>query len=361
MDMINILRTIRRLDQPAVLATIIGVEGHAYRKTGAAMLFPLSGDTVGTVSPGCIESDLLERVPSVWEANRYEIAEYNMDPDDDPIWGEAVGCGGVIRVLLEPIAGSLRAILTDALDLLDSGREVQLVRGLKGEKLCYELAAEEVRQLPSSQSCYDWQLSLRLTNRQRVILFGAGPDAVPIYQLLTQSSFHVIVADWRPRLLAAYPGAEHYLGTPEQLRGRMHLSAEDAVIICSHHLHYDREMIEWSLALKPTYIGVMGSTKRIGMLFNGEIPPANVKAPIGLSIGAEGPCEIAVSIAAELIALRYQWRNKQKADRQKEERHEPIRNLFGGGTEQPNGQTEAAARAFAGRSAWQSGASCSLG
>ncbi|WP_336772173.1 XdhC family protein [Paenibacillus sp. MMO-58] len=361
MDMIHILRTIRQLDRPAVLATIIGVEGHAYRKTGAAMLIPLSGDTVGTVSPGCIESDLLERVPSIWEANRYEIAEYNMDPDDDPIWGEALGCGGVIRVLLEPIEGTLRTILTDALDLLDRGREVQLVRRLKGGKLGYELTVEEVMPLPSGQSSYDWQFSLRLTNRQRVILFGAGPDAVPIYQLLTQSSFQVIVADWRPRLLAAYPGAEHYLGTPEQLKEKLRMSIDDAVIVCSHHLHYDREMIEWSLESKPRYIGVMGSTKRIGMLFNGEVPPVNVKAPIGLSIGAEGPYEIAVSIAAELIALRYQWRNKQKADRQKEERHEPIRNLFGGGTEQPNGQAEAAARAFAGRSARQYGASCFLG
>ncbi|GMK48260.1 xanthine dehydrogenase [Paenibacillus glycanilyticus] len=361
MDMINILRTIRRLDQPAVLATIIGVEGHAYRKAGAAMLLPLSGDTVGTVSPGCIESDLLERVPSIWETNRYEIAEYNMDPDDDPIWGEAVGCGGVIRVLLEPIEGTLRTILTDALDLLDRGREVQLVRRLKGEVLCYELSAEEVIPLPSGQSGYDWQFSLHLTNRQRVILFGAGPDAVSIYQLLTQSSFHVIVADWRPRLLAAYPDAEHYLGTPGQLKEMLHLDTEAAVIVCSHHLRYDREMIEWALTSNSKYIGVMGSTKRIGMLFDGDAPPVNVKAPVGLSIGAEGPYEIAVSIAAELIALRYQWRNKQKADRQKEERHEPIRNIFGGRTEQPNGQAEAAARAFAGRSARQSGASCSLG
>ncbi|WP_336785920.1 XdhC family protein [Paenibacillus sp. MMO-177] len=353
MDMINILRTIRQLDRPAVLATIIGVEGHAYRKAGAAMLLPLNGDTVGTVSPGCIESDLLERVPSIWEASRYEVAEYNMDPEDDPIWGEAVGCGGVIRVLLEPIEGALRGILMDALDLLDAGKEVRFMRGLKGEELFYELATEETVRFPSDES-YDWQFSIRLTNRQRVILFGAGPDAVPIYQLLMQSSFHVIVADWRPRLLAAYPDAEHYLGTPEQLKEKLQLSAEDAVVVCSHHLHYDREMIKWSLTSRPKYIGVMGSTKRIGMLFNGEVPPATVKAPIGLSIGAEGPYEIAVSIAAELIALRNQWRNKQK-----EVRHEPIRNLFGGGTEQPNGQAEAAAGAFFGRSARQYGASCS--
>ncbi|NIK68954.1 XdhC family protein [Paenibacillus sp. BK720] len=360
MDMINILRTIRLQDQPAVLATIIGVEGHAYRKAGAAMLLLLNGDAVGTVSPGCIESDLGERALSVWEAKRYEVAEYNMEPGDDPIWGESVGCGGVIRVLLEPVEGRLRRILMDILDLLEEGRNIWFVRGLKGEELSYELATEEIAP-PSSDPSYDWQFSLRVTNRQRVILFGAGPDAVPIYHLLTQSSFHVVVADWRPRLLAAFPYAEHYIGTPGQLRERLQPSSEDAVIVCSHRLHYDREMIEWALASQSKYIGVMGSVKRIGMLFNGEVPPANVKAPIGLSIGAEGPYEIAVSIAAELIALRYQWRNKQKADRQKEELHEPIRNLFGGGTEQPNGQAEAAARAFAGRYARQHGASCSLG
>ncbi|MCM3625823.1 XdhC family protein [Paenibacillus glycanilyticus] len=358
MDMINILRAIRQLEQPAVLATIIEVEGHAYRKAGAAMLLMLDGDTVGTVSPGCIESDLLERVPLILEAGKHEVAEYNMEPDEDPIWGEAVGCGGIIRVLLEPVAGALRKVLTDALDQLDNGSEMQLVRGLRGEELGYELASMDADNLSSGQS-YDWQFSLLLSNRQRVILFGAGPDADPIYQLLTQSGFHLVVADWRPGLLAAFSGAEKYLGTPERLKEQLQLNGEDAVIVCSHHLHYDREMIEWSLASRPRYIGVMGSTKRIGMLFNGEVPPANVKAPIGLSIGAEGPYEIAVSIAGELIGLRKEWRNKQMVERSKGGRHEHIRHLFGGGAEQPYGQAEAAARAFPGHSARQFGASCS--
>ncbi|WP_091181867.1 XdhC family protein [Paenibacillus catalpae] len=355
MDMINILRAIRQLEQPAVLATIIEVEGHAYRKAGAAMLLMSSGESVGTISPGCIESDLHERVSLVWEADRYEVTEYNMEPDEDPIWGESVGCGGIIRVLLEPVAGELRSILMAALELLNGGREATLVRSLRGQELSYELM---IASSASEEPC-DWQFSVLLSNRQRVILFGAGPDAVPIYQLLTQSSFHVVVADWRPGLLASFPGAEHCLGTPAQLKEMLDLNGEDAVIVCSHHLYYDREMIEWTLESKPRYIGVMGSTKRIGMLFNGEVPPDHVKAPIGLSIGAEGPYEIAVSIAAELIVLRKEWRDRQVSNRQKGERHEHIWNLFGSGTEQPHGQAEAAARAFAGRSTRQYGASCS--
>ncbi|MGO4106719.1 XdhC family protein [Paenibacillus sp. YAF4_2] len=357
MDMLDILRAIRQLEQPAVLATIVEVEGHAYRKAGAAMLLKWSGETVGTVSPGCIESDLLERVPAICEANQYEMVEYNMQPDEDPIWGESVGCGGVIRILLEPVEGELRELLLTMLEHLNRGLEVQLSREIRDQELCYELCTKDTAVISTSN---DWRYSMVLKPRQRVILFGAGLDAIPIYHLLTQSSFRVIVADWRPGLLASFSGAEIALGTPGRLEGELQLHENDAVIVCSHHLHYDREMIHMSLAQKARYIGVMGSSKRINMLFEGENPPANVKAPIGLSIGAEGPYEIAVSITAELIALRKEWLNKNQQSN-KEARNDHIRNLFGGGAEQSDGQTEAAARAFPGLSARQYGASCSIG
>lgn len=359
MDMLDILRAIGQLEQPAVLATIIEVEGHAYRKAGAAMLLMENGETVGTVSPGCIESDLMERVTAVSEAGRYEMVEYNMQPDEDPIWGESVGCGGVIRILLEPVEGKLREVLLIALEQLNRGLEVQLSREIRGQELFYELYTKNTAVIAASKP-YDWRYSMTVTPRQRVILFGAGLDAIPIYHLLTQSSFHVIVADWRPGLLASFSGAEIALGTPGRLEGELQLHENDAVIVCSHHLHYDREMIQLSLAHKARYIGVMGSSKRINRLFDGENPPVNVKAPIGLSIGAEGPYEIAVSITAELIALRKDWQNKNLQSN-KEARNDHIRNLFGSGTEQSDGQTEAAARAFPGLSARQYGASCSIG
>lgn len=360
MDMINILHAASQLEQPAVLATVVEVEGHAYRKAGAAMLLLANGNSVGTVSPGCIESDLLERVLPVYEAGRYEMAEYNMQPDEDPIWGESVGCGGVIRILLEPVAGELRNVLLDAWRLLETGIELLLVRSFRGEELCYELQRKGAEAALCEPAC-EWQFATLLAKRQRVVLFGAGPDAVPIYQMLTQSSFHVVVADWRPGRLASFPEAEQHLGTPEQLKGKLKLNESDAVIVCSHHLYYDREMIVWSLSCRPRYIGVMGSKKRIGMLFDGEPLPANVKAPIGLSIGAEGPYEIAVSITAELIGLRKGWSNDQPTNLSKGEKDEYSGHLSGGGPEQPHGQTEATARAFAGRSARQHGASCSLG
>ncbi|GLX70745.1 XdhC family protein [Paenibacillus glycanilyticus] len=360
MDMISILRAIRQLEQPAVLATVIEVEGHAYRKAGAAMLLLSNGESIGTVSPGCIESDLFERISSVCETGRYVVVEYNMDPDEDPIWGEAVGCGGVIKVLLEPVSGAFRELLLEALHVLDTGRDVRIVRSLQGEELHYEIVAQEGEK--SSELATDWEFDLLLSNRQRVILFGAGPDAVPIYQLLAQSSFHVIVADWRPNLLGSFPGAECYIGTPERLRNQLQLNHDDAVLVCSHQLYYDREMIQWALTAGPRYIGVMGSSKRIDLLFDGQVPPPAVKAPVGLSIGAEGPYEIAVSIAAELIGLRKQWRSLVREDHDpKGEQHERVRHLFGGGAEQPHGQTEVAARAFTGRSARQYGSSCSIG
>ncbi|KAA8745270.1 XdhC family protein [Paenibacillus sp. UASWS1643] len=94
-----------------VLATAIKVEGHAYRKQGVSMLLTEDGKMYGSISPGCLESDLQARVSHVLDTKQMEFAEYDMRPEDDLSWGETIGCGGLVVVLLEPVCGELRYTL----------------------------------------------------------------------------------------------------------------------------------------------------------------------------------------------------------------------------------------------------------
>ncbi|OBZ17026.1 XdhC family protein [Bacillus sp. FJAT-26390] len=308
MDMHDVLSAIMTDGEQGMLATIVCVEGHSYRKAGAAMLFRQSGEQVGTVSPGCLEHDLFERAATVAASGQFEFIDYNLNSEEDVIWGEAVGCGGKIRLLVEPVTGRLFSVLMEAKEKNEAGKPVKLIRSWDEQAMRYELLDEEETELESSCAEGDETnyLSISIKPKPRLVLFGAGKDAEAIYSLVKSLGFHIVAADWRPSLCTKerFPEAQCVIGSPGQIAEQIGLRASDYLIVCSHHLQQDKEMIRLALPLQLVYIGIMGSKKRIRMLFETFLIPSNVRAPIGLSIGADGPLEIAVSVAAELIAIR---------------------------------------------------------
>ncbi|GGG79722.1 XdhC family protein [Paenibacillus radicis (ex Gao et al. 2016)] len=371
MDMHPIVEAVKQRRQPAALATIISVKGHSYRKAGASMLLLADGETVGTISPGCLEGDLKERTREVVQSGSWEIITYNLNADEDVIWGEAVGCGGVIEVLLEAMTPLLLSALLQMGGRVSEGETILLFRYRKGSELRYELLSEEEAIRGSGASAdmrarvgdFQYLLTVKMTPRKRVILFGAGADSPPISHLLLQSGFRVLVADWRSSLLVPdrFAGAELVLGAPAQLILDLPLCSQDYVIVCSHQLQRDREMVALSVQHEVSYIGVMGSSRRIALLLEGKPLPSQVHAPIGLNIGAEGPDEIAVSIAAELIAFRAAECNGKAAFAiTGGEKSASMRHLFGGGQEPQNGEAEAGHGAGVRRAAWQSGSAYSI-
>jgi xanthine dehydrogenase accessory factor len=113
MDIHNIINEIASNSQRYVLATTISVQGHSYRKAGAMMLILENGLTIGCISPGCLEVDLLERVPDILLTNKSQLVEYDMLSEDDYSWGEAIGCGGKLQVLLEPVTDALHEYILE--------------------------------------------------------------------------------------------------------------------------------------------------------------------------------------------------------------------------------------------------------
>ena len=143
--------------------------------------------------------------------------------------------------------------------------------------------------------------------KPRLMIFGAGEDVIPLVDLANKTGFSVIVSDWRPALCnkEVFPKADQLIvGFPEESLEKIGFHPTDSAIVVSHNFQRDKEYLQYLLTKEIRYLGVLGSKNRTQRLLEGNIIPPHVKSPIGLSIGAEGPEEIAVSIVAELIQQR---------------------------------------------------------
>lgn len=339
MEAADLVKKALSMAHQSVLATIVYVDGHAYRKAGASMLLEAGGGTNGSVSPGCLEADLTYYVEPALREGGCQWVEYDMRSADDLAWGEAIGCGGLIRILLEPVTGDLLPALSAVHQLLESGENAVLTRSFGASMLpiSYDvLAANDAAariDLPSEDRMIFHQ---RWEAKPRVILFGGGDDALPVARLVRMAGFRLTVADFREAVLTPerFPGAELRHGFPEQLMEELNISKRDYILVMSHQFRRDYEFLKLALEREPHYIGVMGSSSRTKRMFPEGYTPPSVHYPVGLSIGADGPEEIAISIAAELVGVR------RKGNAAAKTKNRGV--IFGSRLKPANGQAEAA-------------------
>jgi xanthine dehydrogenase accessory factor len=322
MEAYDILQAVESYIGARVLATVIHVEGHAYRKQGAVMLLMADGSTLGSISPGCLEADLAAYVPAVWESQKPQMVEYDMRPADDFGWGETVGCGGLIRILLEPLEGELLIHLLVLKERLDRGEAMEFVRTYTDgySEITYTLRSPDekvqgqttITVVPSDRLPASFITITHFLPKPRVIVFGANPDALPLVQMAASSGFRIVVADWREAFCNAerFPGVETIVAFPEALVEKLSLNERDYVIIMSHQFEKDTAFFRGVMAYNLRYLGIMGSKDRTAKMLEGFERPAWLHAPVGLNIGSEGAFENAISMTAELIAIK---RGKGKA------------------------------------------------
>jgi xanthine dehydrogenase accessory factor len=308
MEAYDILLAVESNAEARVLATVIHVEGHAYRKQGAVMVLMADGSTVGSISPGCLEGDLAAYVAGVWESQKQQMVEYDMRPADDFGWGETIGCGGLIRILLEPLSGELLVHLLASKERLDRGEAVEFIRTYTDgySDITYTLTVGEPGVIEQGRESVSFMTSTRFMPKPRVIVFGANPDAIPLVQMAASSGFRVVVADWREAYCNAerFPGVETVVAFPEALVEKLALNAQDYVVIMSHQFEKDTAFFRGVMAHKLRYLGIMGSKERTAKMLEGFERPNWLHAPIGVNIGSEGAFENAISIVAELIAIK---------------------------------------------------------
>lgn len=340
--------------KPGALVTITRTAGSAYQREGTKMLFRASGENVGTISGGCLEVDIFERCRAVLGTGTPRIVTYTPESMIDTVFGFGSGCLGTIDLLIEPteawLEGRARQMLDEICRRVRSGERFGLLTLLReGDQLSLPLRRvliDSRRELAEGDAWVPRAIldaaitAVTATDRrpsrnlrestnggsaealidvfvppQRVILFGAGEDARPLAAIAAQAGMEVAVVDWRPELLRPerFPeGTALHCLRPEDFPGDVALTGSPAVVLMSHGYEADRTVLEYLLkdALSLGYLGILGPRSRTARLLEDlgveeqEVPVA--RTPAGLDLGADTPEEIALSIVAEILAVRKQ-------------------------------------------------------
>jgi len=339
------------------LVTVAHTEGSAYQREGAKLLFCEGAEPIGTISGGCLEADLFEHCRAAIGRGEPSIVRYETGSGADTLFGAGTGCQGTVELLIEPIAQWRSPAARVAASLvtrhLEHGRRLaittvirrggklpsRLPRLLLGEAgdvageaaepaLRDLLLAEARRALGDESRRPSCKVERDLGGARceilvdvvvaapRLIVFGAGEDARPLVRIAAASGMDVIVVDWRSELLSAdrLPEAGKLVcSRPEEFPGTTSLDERPAIVLMTHNYLADRAALERLLARPEllSYLGILGPRARTARLLGEIAAPARgrvgeIRTPAGLDLGADSPEEIALSIVAEVLAVRRQ-------------------------------------------------------
>ena len=309
---------------PFAVATVVGVRGSTYRGLGARQLIAADGTSVGTVSGGCLDSDLSVVAARVRASDRPELVEFDLTADDEAVWGWGIGCNGVTELLVEPERSSL--ILADLIRSMPPG----IVHGLSGSDLGSHLAVTpddpewggemaearvDGRHRRVDRGGRRFLIEV-ISGRPRLVVCGAGHDAVPLVRLASELGFEVSVVDDRRQFLSRerFPEAATLVHcAPADLATHIPMDPGTAVLVMSHNYLRDLDFLRSLLGHQVAYIGCLGPGERLERMLKDlaaegtRVSPEDLEkihGPAGLDLGADGPTEIAWAVLSEVLALR---------------------------------------------------------
>jgi xanthine dehydrogenase accessory factor len=303
-----------------VLAVITNIQGSSYRKTGAMMLFHSLGKSIGLVSGGCLEGDLLRHAQRAIQCDQAINVTYDASDESDASY--QLGCGGIVDLLLIPVTAKNNYLQLDTLkQKLSSGYceyQIPLVKNGTPSSLVVaniSSSAQENESIKhSSYAKVDKITSLTTLNipfrsRFHLAIFGGGLDAQPLAKLALQLGWKVSVFDQRSNY--AHPAHFSDVTIIKQTISTLashNLNNVDAVTVMQHNLSLDAQALTLIAKNCPAYVALLGPVHRRDQVFD----KARVKltdfsgyfsAPAGFDIGGELPESIALSILAECHAV----------------------------------------------------------
>lgn len=294
----------------ATLAVVVDTEGSTYAHTGAMALFGGAQGQVGWLSGGCLEPDIERRAGEAARDGVLDWMDIDTRDDEDLLAGSAVGCRGRLHLALWPLARA-QGLLELIQAWQHQRRALQLLFAADGgiHANLGELQASwslPVTGEPASHEGY----RLSIAPPPRVLVFGGGPESPLLLPLLRQLGWQVVLIERRPRWRSQAQFADQaWELTPTEASAR--LEPDDAVVVMHHHFELDREALAALAERAPSYLGLLGPSRRRDDLF--RVLPAHarealracLRSPVGLPLGGQGAEAIALSIAAQLQAHRH--------------------------------------------------------
>lgn len=343
-DVLSAISALHARGERMALATIVSVRGSTYRRPGARLLVPEHGAAVGNVSGGCLEGDVERIGREVMASGEPCLELFDLTADGDEVWGYGLGCNGAMELFIEPAdhavatAAALRTaveeeracclvtVIASGTDAVRPGARLLLhadgrVEGGIGSHKADAAAADLARRaFDSGASGLEELGELRVFTELllpplRLLVCGAGHDAIPLVRQAASLGWRVTVADVRRPFLSQdrFPDASGFLDVePLTVADAFAPDARTSVVVMTHNylrdIDYLRSLLDCGLA----YLGVLGPRRRTDQML-AELAAAGVEptsadrdvlhAPAGLDLGAEGPEEVAWSIVAEMLAV----------------------------------------------------------
>ncbi len=306
---IEVLRTAdewRRSGRKVALGTIVKTWGSAPRPIGAMVAVRDDGQVVGSVSGGCVEDDLVDKVKAKLVSwTRPEIFTYGVTNEEATRWG--LPCGGTLQLVMEPLSEA-----SGIEELLKKIGSQQLVR----RRLDME-SGRATLEPGRWQDVLEFEgrvLSTVHGPRWRLVLIGAGQLTRYLAEMARMLDYHVVVVDPREEYAAGWDAAAVPInrGMPDDVVRELELDGHSALVALTHDPKLDDLALMEALKSAAFYVGAIGSKKnndarRVRLrefeLSDEEI--ARLRGPVGLYIGSKTPPEIAVAILAEMTAVRH--------------------------------------------------------
>jgi xanthine dehydrogenase accessory factor len=287
------------------LVTVVRTWGSSPRPIGALLAIADDGSVVGSVSGGCIEDDLIDRVRREGLARSApQLVTYGITADEAHRFG--LPCGGTLELAIEPLgpASGLAELLTRLEQHQLVARRLDLASGAVRLQTA---VPGQVLQLDGSM------LTTVHGPRWRLLIIGAGQLSRILAQMASAMDYHVTVCDPREEYRATWnlPGIVPVHAMPDDLVLEMRMDGHTAVVALTHDPKLDDMALLEALKSAAFYVGAIGSrvnhAKRRERLRQFDLTPAQIErlhGPIGLYIGSKTPAEIAVSIMAEMTAVK---------------------------------------------------------
>ncbi|MDR6567217.1 XdhC family protein [Chitinophaga ginsengisegetis] len=333
------------------LATVVHVEGSAYRQPGARMLVTETGMLTGAISGGCLEGDALRKAQLVMMQQRPMLVTYDTNDEDDAKLGVGLGCNGIIHILLEPVNAE------------DPGNPVAMLQEITSHRtpaVLVTLFTLRQRKAPQPGTCLvltaNGQLHHCITDAQlqnaitadahqalqtrtsftktyvstgndytthtayippapQLLIAGAGNDVIPLVKMAALLGWHTTVIDGRPGYATTmrFPEATQVItAKPVQVLPQVQTDQYTVAVLMTHNYNYDLALLAQLLPLPLPYIGVLGPAKKLQRMLDelaesgiciSPLQRERIHGPAGLDLGAETSEEIALSVISEIKSV----------------------------------------------------------
>jgi xanthine dehydrogenase accessory factor len=284
--------------EPLAIATVVSTWGSAPRPRGSHMLVHADGRFEGSVSGGCVESDILQTAAEVIAGAPFQVRNYGVA--DAAAWEVGLPCGGEIAVMVQPV--SAEGFDPELFDRIAEARD-------RGDALAVHTdlttGHSDLRPIETGEVFVN-----RYDPPRRLLIVGAVQIAQALAGLARELRIETVVIDPRARFLTEerFPGVTLDDRWPDEAIAAYRPGPSTAVVTLSHDIKIDDPALIAALASDAAYVGALGSRRshaarreRLAEAGVGAEKIDRIDGPVGIDIGAIGPSEIALSIAAAMI------------------------------------------------------------